>query len=157
MNLRAWLVPAALVVTCSGALSVAAQDRPVPYWASLTADEVNMRVGPARDYRIAWVFKRDGLPLKVVRLHEGWRLVEDPDGARGWVLARFLSLNRTALVQGEIADLRAEAGGAGRVLWRVEPGVVGKLGECEGAWCQFDIAGKAGWISAAALWGDGDP
>ena len=69
---------------------------------TLTADKVNMRVGPARDYAIRWVYRRDGLPLKVVRLHEGWRLVEDPDGARGWILARFLSRARGAVVTGKI-------------------------------------------------------
>lgn len=125
----------------------------VPYWASLTADTVNMRVGPARDYKIAWLYKRKLLPVKVVRLHEGWRLVEDPDGARGWILSRFLSRKRTALVTAG-ADLRSAPGGAQR-LWRVERGVVGTLGDCRGGWCRFDTNGHAGWIRADAVWGDG--
>ena len=127
-----------------------------PYWASLTADPVNMRVGPARDYRIAWVYKRKLLPLKVLRLHEGWRLVEDPDGARGWVLSRFLSRQRTAIVEGGVAEMR-ERPGAGRVMWRVEPGVVGKLGRCERGWCRFDARGHKAWITAKAIWGEGKP
>ncbi|WP_216074561.1 SH3 domain-containing protein, partial [Acinetobacter baumannii] len=51
----------------------------------MRAKEVNMRVGPSPEFRIAWVYRRPGLPLKVLRMREGWRLVEDPDGARGWV------------------------------------------------------------------------
>jgi SH3-like domain-containing protein len=131
----------------------AAQDE-VPYWASLTADTVNMRVGPARDYKIAWVYKRKLLPVKVVRLHEGWRLVEDPDGARGWILSRFLSRKRAAIVTAKRAELREEAG-AGKRLWRVEPGVVGALGECRDGWCRFDASGHRGWIKQSAIWGDG--
>jgi len=46
-----------------------------------------MRVGPGEDYRINWVYHRAHLPVKVLRVMEGWRLIEDPDGARGWVLA----------------------------------------------------------------------
>ncbi|MCA1661748.1 MAG: hypothetical protein LC648_06160 [Novosphingobium sp.] len=127
-----------------------------PYWASLTADPVNMRVGPARDYGIAWVYQRKLLPLKVLRVHEGWRLVEDPDGARGWVLARFLSRKRTAIVVGGIAEMRETAGG-GRLMWRAEPGVVGKLGQCEAGWCRFDAGGHKAWIPAQAIWGEGEP
>jgi len=138
------------------AAPAAAQDVEVPYWASLTADKVNMRVGPARDYRIVWVYQRKLLPLKVLRLHEGWRLVEDPDGARGWVLSRFLSRKRTAIVQRGVAEMR-EAPGGGRLMWRAEPGVVGKLGKCEAGWCQLDARGHAGWVAASAIWGEGKP
>ena len=78
------------------ATSVQAQDREVPYWASLRADEINMRVGPSADYKIDWVYRRRGLPVKVVRVMEGWRLIEDPDGARGWVASRLLDPDRGA-------------------------------------------------------------
>ena len=80
------------------ASTVQAQDRDVPYWATIRASELNMRVGPSADYRIDWVYHRPGLPVKVVRLMEGWRLIEDPDGARGWVVARLLSPDRGAIV-----------------------------------------------------------
>ena len=145
-----------LTIALSLAAPAQAQDVETPYWASLTADKVNMRVGPARDYRIAWVYKRKLLPLKVLRLHEGWRLVEDPDGARGWVLSRFLSRKQTAIVTGGVAEMR-ERPGAGPVMWRVEPGVVGKLGKCERNWCRFDARGHRAWIDAKAIWGDGKP
>ena len=133
-----------------------AADDDLPYWASLTADVVNMRVGPARDYKIAWVYKRKLLPLKVVRRHEGWRLVEDPDGAKGWMLARFLSRKQTAIVRGKPAEMR-ERPGAGKLMWRAQPGVVGRVGACESGWCKFDVAGRAAWIEASAIWGEGKP
>ena len=145
----------ALVLGVGGPARAADSDD-LPYWASLTADVVNMRVGPARDYKIVWVYKRKLLPLKVVRLHEGWRLVEDPDGARGWVLARFLSRKQTAIVQKATAEMRDKPG-AGRLMWRADPGVVGRVGKCESGWCKFDTGGHAAWISAAAIWGEGEP
>ena len=135
--------------------ALAAED--LPYWVTLTADKVNMRVGPARDYAIRWVYRRDGLPLKVVRLHEGWRLVEDQDGAKGWVLARFLSRARGAVVTGKGAEIREQPGGAGKLMWRAEPGVVGRLGDCRDGWCKLDVTGHKGWISGKAIWGEGEP
>ena len=81
-----------------------------------------MRVGPSRSYRISWLYRRPLMPLKVLRLQEAWRLVEDPDGQRGWMLQQFLSPERAGMVGGSgLAEVRDEPGG-GRLLWRVEPG-----------------------------------
>jgi len=146
----------AAVLSTVAAPALAADGGDVPYWASLTADTVNMRVGPARDYKILWVYKRKLLPVKVVRLHEGWRLVEDPDGARGWVLSRFLSRKQTAIVRDAVAEMR-EGPGSGKLMWRAEPGVVGRVGKCERGWCRFEAGGRKAWIAADAIWGEGEP
>jgi SH3-like domain-containing protein len=83
--LRRWLVALAFLT----AFPAHAQDRDVPYWASLRFDEVNMRVGPSASYPIDWVYRRAELPVKVVRLYQGWRRVRDQDGAEGWIVARL--------------------------------------------------------------------
>ena len=146
------------IVPLALAAPAAAQDEEVPYWASIRVSRVNMRVGPGEDYRIAWVYQRPLLPMRVVRRKEGWRLVEDPDGARGWMLARFLSRERGAIVKGaEPAELREKADAGARLLWRVEPGVVGKLGDCAGGWCAFDAGGRSGHMPQDRLWGAGEP
>lgn len=133
-------------------------DDDTPYWASVRVGEVNMRVGPAETYRIVWTYHRPQLPMKVLRRNEGWRLVEDPDGERGWLLARFLSRERTGIVKGKgLAEMRAQGAADSRLLWRVEPGVVGKLGDCSEGWCRFDIKGRTGYLPENRLWGSGAP
>jgi SH3-like domain-containing protein len=140
------------------AAPAAAQEREVPYWATLRAAEVNMRVGPSEAYPIEWVYRRQGLPVRVVRVMQGWRLVEDPDGERGWIIARLLDPDRGAIVSGDgLAEIRAAPEAGAQVLWRAEPGVVGALGDCDDGWCKLDVAGRKGWIRAARLWGAGDP
>lgn len=135
-----------------------AQDRETPYWASTRFDEVNMRVGPSQEYKIDWVYKRKGLPVKVVRLREGWRLVQDPDGAQGWIAASQLTPERHALVIGEgLVDMRETASGSSALRWRIEPGVVGLLGDCQSNWCEIDIGGRTGWVEQPRLWGAGEP
>ena len=79
---------------------VAAQDRALPYWAALRYETVNMRVGPSEEYPIAWVYTRKGLPVKVVRVREGWRLVEDHEGTQGWISASQLDPERGGMVIG---------------------------------------------------------
>lgn len=140
------------------AVAAAAQDREVPYWATIKAETLNMRAGPGRDFPVRWVYRREGLPLKVVRVHEGWRLVRDPAGDEGWVTANLLSADRGALVTGEdLAAIRDKPIGSSRLKWNVEPGVVVALGKCEAGWCAIDAQGHRGFMQAARLWGAGEP
>jgi SH3-like domain-containing protein len=124
----------------------------------LRATEVNMRAGPGENFPIEWVYRRQGLPVKVVRVMQGWRLVEDPDGARGWIVARLLTPERGAIVKGEgLTEMRAEPAAGAPLRWRVEPGVSGALGSCDAGWCELDVAGRKGWVRADRLWGAGEP
>jgi SH3-like domain-containing protein len=140
------------------AAPASAADDDVPYWASIRATVVNMRVGPGEDYQIKWTYRRQSLPMKVVRTMEGWRLVEDPDGAQGWMLGRFLSRERSAYVRGKgLAEMRESGSANARLLWRLEPGNVGLLGDCEHGWCRPDVRGHVGFVRQDRLWGAGEP
>ena len=151
---------AGLLALGASAPSLAADTDTVPYWASLRGREVNMRVGPGEDYRINFRYHREDLPVKVLRKMEGWRLIQDPDGARGWMLARFLKPERGAIVvgaKGSPPEMHESADPNSRLLWRLEPGVTGKLGDCAEGWCKFDVGGRAGYLREDALWGPGNP
>lgn len=154
LTIAAW---AALIFSLAAPPAMA-QQREVPYWAALRVNEVNMRVGPSEQYRIVWVYRRQGLPLKVLRLKDGWRLVEDPDGTRGWMLSQFLTRQRGVIVRGDgPADMRDGASADARLMWRFPAGHVGKLGECAAGWCAVDIGGRSGFIRQDRLWGAGEP
>ncbi|MBS0474400.1 MAG: hypothetical protein JSR28_04530 [Proteobacteria bacterium] len=152
------LALAALTLGLIATPAAAADDGKTPYWASIRAGEVNMRAGPGEDYRIEWVYRRPQLPVKVLRMMEGWRLVEDPDGARGWMLARFLTRQHSGFVKGKgLADMREKGGGDARLLWRVEPGNVVLIGDCVNGWCEVRLGDRAGYIAQDRLWGAGEP
>ena len=101
-------IPLAMGLALITATPAGGKNDDVPYWATIDVTEANMRVGPSREYRIDWVYKRKGLPVKVLRVREGWRLVEDPAGDKGWIAARLLSRTRGAIVTGEgLAEVTA--------------------------------------------------
>ena len=151
------LVASVLVVFPVFASSANAQKRDVPYWATIKTDQLNMRVGPSREFKIQWVYQRKGLPIKIIRVVEAWRLIEDSDGAQGWVSANLLSADRGALVTGEgMAAMRDTPSLTGSLKWNLEPGVVGKLGDCEAEWCVFEVAGHIGYVMQDRLWGAED-
>jgi SH3-like domain-containing protein len=159
MKLRAAIL--FCLLACATATPAMAEDEGVPYWASLRGREVNMRVGPGEDYRINFRYHREDLPMKVLRVMEGWRLVQDPDGARGWMLARFLKRDRGVIVKGprggDPVEMHEKADAASKLLWKVEPDVTGKLGDCADGWCRLDVAGQSGYVREDALWGAGKP
>ncbi len=73
---------------------------PLPRFASLRADAVNLRGGPGTRYPIQWVYKRRDLPVKIEREFDVWRLVEDPDGVKGWVHQATLVGSRSFVILG---------------------------------------------------------
>ena len=154
-KLRIFTILALATLAIVGFLApLRAQDRALPYWAALRYEKVNMRVGPSAEYPVAWVYQRQGMPVKVIRIREGWRLVEDHEGTQGWISASQLDLARAGLVIGEgLAEVRAGPSDGAAIKWRAEPGVVAKLKPCKQGWCEVDIAGRKGFMSAARLWG----
>jgi SH3-like domain-containing protein len=49
--------------------------------------------------------------------------------------------------------LRASADSAAAIVWRAEPGVIGRLMECARGWCLIDVKGRNGYVSTAQIWG----
>lgn len=148
----------AFFVLLALAAPISAQEANTPYWASIRAEVVNMRVGPGTSYRIEWVYRRVLLPVKVIRRKEGWRLIEDPDGTKGWMLGRFLSRDRSTIVIGEgLAEMRKQADAKSPLLWRLEPGVVARLRDCKERWCEIELKQRQGFVRQELLWGTRTP
>ena len=117
-----------------------------------------MRTGPSTEFPVTWVYKRENLPVKVVAVHSVWRKVQDPDGEQGWFHVRLLSPKRAAIVIGkDIGALRDEPAANAHISWRVEPGVVGLIEECEKGYCRFETEGRYGYIETGRIWGDEAP
>jgi len=128
--------------------------QPLPRFETLRFDTVRMRRGPGREYPIAWVFKREGLPVEVFREYEDWRQVRDPFGDIGWIKRTQLSRARHGLVVGEESvPLRSEAAEDAKIVARAASGVVLRLDECSQIWCHGRAKGYSGWVRKDALFG----
>ena len=158
LSLAALLFLVLLATTAVAAEGVGnATGLPIPRFVSLASDAVNVRTGPGTRYPILWQYRRRGLPVLVVEEVDAWRRVRDHDGAEGWVHTSLLSGRRTVMVQGGVRDLYRSPRRDGRILLRLEPGVLGQLDDCPDTWCRVTIeAGgrdQDGWLPRAELWG----
>lgn len=132
----------------------AQKDKTPPYWASISAGKAMMRAGPGKNYPATWLYVRADLPIRVVEVYPNWRRIQDHDGTSGWMLVHLLSDTRTALVTGNAPrPLHQKPDSGARIVYRAEPGVVGRLSDCGSGWCRIDIAGKRGFIRTDHFWG----
>jgi SH3-like domain-containing protein len=139
------------------ATPAAAQDKTPPYWASIASGEAMMRTGPGRNYPGTWLYKRRDLPVRVVKLYPNWRMIEDSEGTKGWMLVTLLSDQRTAIVKpGEPRPIYLEASERSRIRYRAEPGVVGRIEQCAGGWCQIKVGKRSGFVRTSDIWGVGE-
>ena len=158
----------ALVLTVSAALAGAAYTQgsgpvgsasglPVPRFVSLKADKVVVRVGPAKNHDVKWLYQRSGLPVEITAEFENWRRIRDSDGTEGWVYHSLLSGRRTGVVTAkskddlipvyEAADLKSA------VTAQLQPGVLSTVRRCNVHWCRIHGQGFDGWIQQERLWG----
>lgn len=145
-------VIAALVLAI--AAPAAAQDKQPPYWASIASGEAMMRTGPGRNYPGTWLYKRRDLPIRVVKTYPNWRMVEDPEGTRGWMLVSLLSDRRTAIIdKGEPREIHVKPDAGSAVRYRAEPGVIGRIEHCGNGWCHIAMGKREGYVRIADIWG----
>jgi SH3-like domain-containing protein len=129
---------------------------PLPRFASLKTDRVNLREGPSKDHATKWVYERAGLPVEITAEFEIWRKVRDSEGVEGWVLHSLLSGRRTGLVapkNAEISKLYVRPSTSAQLAATLQAGVIVNLRRCDGAWCLVDGDGFKGYVEQDKLWG----
>jgi SH3-like domain-containing protein len=151
------MVAAAHGVAAQGPTEGASSRLPVPRFASLKADKVNMHVGPAKNFEVKWRYQRAGLPVEITGEYENWRRIRDSDGTEGWVYHSLLSGRRTGVVtlrgKDELFPLRSRPEAESAVIAQLQCGVIGTVKRCTSGWCRFAGEGFDGWIPQERLWG----
>ena len=130
---------------------------PLPRFVSLSTDKVNVRRGPGRNYTIAWVFVRDGLPVEIIGEFENWRQIRDWEGSEGWVHRSLLSGRRTAIIapwddEAQFA-LRQSPSDNANIIAYLQAKLVTTVRSCEKNWCRLEDDRFDGWIEQNRLWG----
>lgn len=142
------------IIALSLAAPSIAQDKAVPYWASISSGKAMVRKGPGRNYPGLWLYQRRDLPVRVLKVYDNWRLIEDPDGAKGWMLVSLMSSARTFMVKAEAtAAIYEKPTDLSRKAFLAEPGVVGRIEKCDGTWCRVAIGKKRGWMEQRSIYG----
>jgi SH3-like domain-containing protein len=160
--LRGFL-PAALVLlpAAMGLSAGMAQERQVARttegentrFASLRADDVNVRAGPGVRYPVKWKFVQRNMPVQIVAEYDTWRKIRDWEGAEGWVHRAMLSSRRSLIVVGQGETMRKDATDDSAAVARLASGYVVTVSSCGREWCEVEAGGYEGWVKRDHVWG----
>lgn len=135
---------------------------PCPRFVSLRAPKANLHVGPGPNYPVNWLLLRQGMPLEVIAEFDTWRQIRDFQGTEGWIHKSLLSGKRYFWTLEKTQELKEKPGDNSKTVAFVAMTVVGKILECQPAWCKVMIkssvqSGKnqtfKGWLPRASIWG----
>jgi len=152
-------VAAPAMATAAADASVGPSGLPLPRFVSLKSGRVNSRIGPGVNYPVDWLYLKPGLPMEIIQEYDNWRRVRDSDGSEGWINQSLLSGKRTAITapwqRGKETSIRLleEPEQDAATVAVIEPGVIGKINQCNGQWCEMTFEGHTGWLNQSLVWG----
>lgn len=138
---------------------IGASGLPLPRFASLKANRVNLRIGPGREHAIAMRYLKAGLPVEIVREWSNWRQIRDWEGTEGWVHGSLLSGKRSVIVSpwakgsADLISMKSKPKTDARIVAKMEAGRSAKIQKCKEQWCLLEIGERKGWIEQDKLWG----
>ena len=150
------MIPAAVLAAVIGIAdddARAGESLPVPRFASLRSDKINLRAGPSLEFPVQWVYQRKHMPVEVIGEYDVWRKIRDWQGTVGWVHQSMLDGQRYALITGSERLLRINPDDSAPPSAKLEPGVVASLLRCEGVWCRLEADGYKGWVKRGEFYG----
>jgi SH3-like domain-containing protein len=121
-------------------------------FASLKSSNVNLRVGPGKEYPISWTFTKSGVPVMLTAEFGQWRKVKFADQTEGWVHQSMISRKNTAVVTSSYAILYKYAADA-QPIAKIEKNVIVNVLKQDKDWVKIEVNKIKGWVKKQDLWG----
>ncbi len=143
-------------------------------WASLKYNKTYLRTGPSKDNKVIWVYKRKGLPLKILRKKNEWNEVLLPSSQKGWINSSQISKKRNVIIQNNksLSDMALSkkkqitvTDKNSKTIAYVQEGVIVTLNKCKEDLCEIELKVKkekyffknsyklSGYIKKEYIWG----
>ncbi|MDR2782172.1 MAG: hypothetical protein LBB21_07040 [Holosporaceae bacterium] len=119
---------------------------------SLKSSEINLRVGPGKEYPISWTFMRANLPVMLMAEFNQWRKVKFIDNTEGWVHQNMISNKNTAIVTSEFTILYKNASES-QPIAKIKKDVILKVAKKDENWIKVEVNKIKGWVKKQDLWG----
>jgi SH3-like domain-containing protein len=125
------------------------------YFASLRADEVNVRAGPSTNYDIKFIYHHKSMPVKVIATYDQWNEIQDFELQTGWVSKNLLTKKRTIMINSKLPNIsmHKDDNDKSKIIFYLQDKVIGKYQKCTSQWCEITINGKNGWVKKEHIYG----
>ena len=122
------------------------------YFVTLKHKKVNVRYGPSLDYQVKYIYKKAGLPLKVIDRKENFRRVIDHKNNSGWIHWTQLK-NSISFVATSEKILFKKPSKFSQPLAKLSKGRLLIVIECKKKWCNIKTGNYTGWVDKKNVWG----
>jgi SH3-like domain-containing protein len=127
-----------------------------PQFVSLKSSEINLHVGPGKEYPVSWILVRGNLPVIEVAEFNQWRKIKLSDNTEGWVHQNMISRKNTAVIVPEYTILYRHASSSYPIA-KIEKNVIVRVLKKDKRWIKIEVNKIKGWLREKDLWGvDGE-
>jgi SH3-like domain-containing protein len=121
-------------------------------FASLKTSNVNLRVGPGKEYPVCWVIGWHNVPIALAAEFKLWRKIRLHDGTEGWVHQNIISNKNTVIVTSDYAILYRFSSKT-HPIYKIEKNVIARVLKKEEKWIKVEVNGIKGWLERQCIWG----
>jgi SH3-like domain-containing protein len=121
-------------------------------FVSLKSSEINLRVGPGKEYPVSWTFLKARLPVMLIAEFNEWKKIKFIDETEGWVHQNMISRKNTAIVISPYTILYKYASDA-QPIAKIEKDVIVMVMKKDKDWIKVEVNKIKGWIKKQDLWG----
>ena len=125
----------------------------VQRFASIRANDVNVRAGPGVRYPVKWKFVQRHAPVEVIAQYDTWRKIRDWEGGEGWVHRAMLEYKRSLILTGVQKTMRRRPSDSAPAIARLSTKMIVLVKRCDLDWCYVSAHDHEGWIRRNGLWG----
>ena len=153
-----WLIKAAFTVCilCNQVNANIQSGACDPYFASIKVSELNLHVGPGKNYKIICKYITKCLPVLVTAKYDHWRRIKDPEGTIGWVHKSQLS-NKRYVIALKTCNLVSDSNESAKLVAKIKKNVIMQLHGNRGNWCKISVKLKyrklQGWVKKIDVFG----
>ena len=120
---------------------------------SLKNSEVNVRMGPSKEYPIKFTYKKKYLPIQILDQFENWKKIKDFKNNTGWIHVSQLSKKRSAINTNNDSLLYKKPTIYSKPIAKLESGRLVLVKKCKVKWCKIKSGDYQGWVYIKNLWG----
>ena len=125
----------------------------IPRFVSLKSNEVNVRIGPSKNYPITIKYLKENYPVEIIEEHENWRKVKDYYGNTGWIKKTLLQGDRYAITKNKDNENFVYINPIGFKIGEIKKNNIVKILKCRQNWCYISFKKFKGWIKKSSIWG----
>jgi SH3-like domain-containing protein len=125
------------------------------HFVSLRTAQVNLRIGPGKEYPIVWVFMAQNVPMMLLAEFGQWRKLQFVDNSEGWVHQNLVSNKNTAIVTKDHAVMYKYSAESVPIA-KLEKNVIVNVLKRQDDFIKIEVNGMKGWIKKKYTWGVND-